>query len=319
MAEPIDQPIKNVHIRYYAAACRKLGIPYALDLRTRILRLTTKSGKNVFCYKASTPLNLQSAVSMSKDKREVHRLLEPLKLPIPVQLRIRDVETELLPFFDQYQKIVVKPADSHGGKGVTVLPVSSELQLAFNRARKESTIVLAEQYVSGQNYRLLVLDKKVLAVSLRKPPTIIGDGKTTLGTLFDDFNSENKANGLPRVPDSVRTWEIVEKQGFARASIPQLGQNVLLRLTANLSLGGTVLDVTEQCHDVYKQLAIDATSALGLRLAGIDLIAEDITQPGKPVFVLEANAAPGMRIHYKTADGAKLDVATSIISAIYEL
>lgn len=310
---------KNVHIRYYASICDKLKIPYTLDLKTRILRLTSTSGKSVFIYKASTPLNFQAAVSMSKDKREVHRLLEPMGLPVPVQIRVRNLQTELIPFFNQYKRIVIKPADSHGGKGVSVLPKESELELAFARARKESTIVLAEQYVMGQNYRFLVLDGKVLAVAFRKPPTVIGDGKTSIAILFEDFNTENKANGIPRVPDKPRTWEIVAKQGFSREDILPTGQELQLRFTANLSLGGTVNDVSKLCHDSYKKLASNAANALGLRLVGIDLIAEDISTPGKPVFVIEANAAPGLRIHYKCAEGAQLDVAAPIISAIHNL
>lgn len=313
------QTSKNVHIRYYASICDKLKIPYTLDLKTRILRLTSKSGKAVFIYKASTPLNTQSAVTMSKDKREVHRLLEPMGLPVPTQLRIRDIQKDLISFFEQYQQIVIKPADSHGGKGVTVLPNAGELELAFSRARKESNIVLAEQYVAGENYRFLVLDGKVLAVAYRKPPTIVGDGKTLVGTLFEDFNVENKANGIPRVPDKPRTWEIVAKQGYTREDILPIGQELQLRFTANLSLGGTVKDVSRQCHDSYKDLASSAAKALGLRLVGIDIIAEDISTPGKPVFIIEANAAPGLRIHYKCAEGAQLDVATPIISAIYNL
>jgi len=313
------QVIKNVHIRYYAATCNKLSIPYTLDLRTRILRIKTKTGKEVSCYKASTPLNTQSAVSMSKNKREVHRLLEPLGFPVPKQIRVKDVQLDLLPFFNQYKTIVVKPADSHGGKGVTVLPTENELALAFTRARKESSTVLAEQYVTGKNYRFLVLDDHVLAVALRQPPTIIGDGKTAITTLFEDFNMENKANGLPRVPDSIRTWEIVEKQGYTHNSIPPAGAPILLRLTANLSLGGTVHDVTATCDDSYKKIAVDVAQTLGLRLVGVDFIAEDITQPEKQAFIIEANAAPGMRIHYKSSEGAKLDVASAIISAVNEL
>jgi len=309
---------KNVHIRYYASICERLGIPYSLDLRTRILRLVTKTGKKVFCYKASTPLNTQAAVTASKNKLEVHRLLEPAGFPVPQQIRVRTFE-ELLPFFQDNQKIVVKPADSHGGKGVTVLPKEEELEVAFVRARKESNIVLAEEYVTGKNYRFLVLDGKVLAVALRQPPLVHGDGKTSLSTLLEDFNIENKANGLPKVPDSPYTWEIVAAQGFTRESTPPLGSEVLLRLTANLSLGGTVHDVTDNCAPAFNEIAVKATHALGLRLAGIDMISNDITNKNSPTYILEANAAPGMRIHYKCPKGAKRDVASHIISALYDL
>lgn len=309
---------RNVHIRYYADACERLNIPYSLSVRTRRLSLTTKSGKKVYCYKASTPLNFQASVTLSKDKFELHQALEPSGLPLPDQERIKNSD-ELRNFFSRHQKIVVKPADSHGGRGVTVLPSQEELESAWERARKESRIVIAEQYVAGKNYRFLVLNDKVLAIAFRQPPTIKGDGITNLETLFTDLNAENKAQGLPKIPDTPYTWKIVKDQGYSRDSIPPAGSEILLRLTANLSLGGTVQDVTDLCHPSYKQLAIEATKQLGLTFAGIDIIAEDISTPNKPAFIIEANAAPGLRIHYKSTNGKTADVAMQVISAIMEL
>ncbi|MCC7304418.1 ATP-grasp domain-containing protein [bacterium] len=320
MSQPITTgQIKNVHIRYYATACDELGIPYFLDLKTRRLHLKTKNGAAVFCYKASTPLNRQAAVTVSKNKLEVHRLLEPLNIPVPKQIRVKNIQKDLISFFAQNKNIVVKPADSHGGKGVTVLPEVDNLEAAYFRAHRESPIVLAETYVVGENYRFLVLDNEVLAISLRRPPTIIGDGITDIQTLFADLNMENKTQGLPQVPDSEYTWGIITAQGFDKSSILPIGKSIFLRLTANLSLGGTVDDVTETCDQSYKEIAIKVTKVLGLRFAGIDIIAEDLTEPNKAVFVIEANAAPGMRIHYKTEKGAQRNVAKIIMSAIYEL
>lgn len=316
--EPVEERIRNIHIKYYAAACTQLGIPFSLEFRTRILRITTKNGNNIFCYKAATPLNHQSSVTLSKDKHALHQALAPYNFPLPTQLRIKSTE-ELLRFFNEHRKIVVKPADSHGGKGVTVLPKEFELEAAFERARKHSSIIISETYMSGRNYRLLVLDDNVLAVSLRLPPLIIGDGKTDIQTLLDDFNIENKAKGMPKVPDSSYTWSIVASQGFQKNEVPPVGKEILLRLTANLSLGGSIKDVTSECDPSYKELAVRVAKQLGLRLVGIDLIAEDITLPNKPVIVLEANAAPGLRIHYKDPNGEKLHVALPIISAINEL
>lgn len=309
---------KNVHIRYYAEACEKMNIPYTLSVRSRKLSLVTHSGKAVYFYKASTPLNFQAAVTLSKDKHELHQALEPYNFPLPEQKRIKQPE-ELLEFFQTHQKIVVKPADSHGGRGVTVLPSEAELENAWQRARKESRIVIAEKFVSGKNYRFLVLNDEVLAVAYRRPPTITGDGSTQLETLFADFNTENKAQGLPRVPDTPYTWKIIEDQGFTKQSIPAAGTEILLRLTANLSLGGTVEDVTDSCDLFYKKIAIEATKALGLTFAGIDIIAEDISTPDKEAYVIEANPAPGLRIHYKSANGSVREVAHKVIIAVMGL
>ncbi|WKZ23636.1 MAG: sugar-transfer associated ATP-grasp domain-containing protein [Candidatus Dojkabacteria bacterium] len=307
--------IRNAHIRTYAQACDELGIPYKLGLKTRQLYLTTKSGSNVYIYKAATPLNSQSSVILAKKKQAVHQLLDEQGISVPKQIRIK-TEQDLEKFIDEIKDIVVKPADSSGGKGITVLPARKDIHNAFTHARKYSRQVLAEQYVSGENYRFLVLDGSVIAVALRTPPRIIGDGVSTLRALFNDKNTENRSQGLPKIPDSSITWDIVKTQGFTETDIVPAGTQISLRLTANLSLGGSVTDVTEDCLDEYKELAIAAAKTVGLRLAGIDIIAENIATAGRPAFVIETNGAPGMRIHYKDWKGAERKVGKKIVEQI---
>ena len=320
MEEPqLSQKIRNVHIRYYAAACDTLGIPYTLDFNTRMLRMKTLKGNAIYCYRASTPLNLQASVTLAKDKHVLHRYLEPAGFPVPKQIKVKSVDEDLLPFFKEFQKIVVKPSDAHGGIGVTVLPKEQDLVAAFERAKRSGTTVIAEEYITGNNYRFLVLGNKVIAISLRLPPLVRGDGRTDLATLISDYNLENKALGLPKVPDSPYTLSIIQSQGFTLESVPPMGKEVLLRLTANLSLGGTIKDVSATCDESYKKIAVDVAKHLNLRLVGIDIISPYIDKPNAPAYVIEANPAPGMRIHYKDPEGAKLKVAEQIVSAMTTL
>ncbi len=310
--------IPNVHTRIYVSACEKLKLPYRLSLNNHALWIRTKSGKEVLCYKAATPLNLVPQALLSKNKRDTTLTLSKAGLPTPPQTKIKDLQSLEL-FHRTYKQIVVKPIDGHGGKGITVLPKENELPESLNRAHKISKKVIAEKFVVGKNYRFLVLDGKVLAVSLRNPPLIKGDGQTKVRTLIDDYNMENHAKGLPQVPMNTYTWSIVEAQGYKPNDVLPKEVEVYLRLTANLSLGGTVADVTDECDQSYKDLAVTATKIAGFRLAGIDIISPYIDKPGAEAYIIETNVDPGMRIHYKEEKAAKRDVAVEIMKAIGDL
>lgn len=318
--ETPQQPVKvrNVHTKIFVKACESLEIPHRVVFDTHAVWVATQKGSEALMYKAVSPLNSAVYSKLSRNKRETIFTLKRAGVPVPEQSRIKTFE-DLELFFKIHPFLVVKPIDSHGGKGVTVLPKQSELKEAYNRSLHVSTKMIAEEFVPGQNYRFLVLDDRVLAVALRLPPFVVGDGKTTVGTLIDDYNAEAKAKGVPSVPMTSYTWQVVENQGFKKIDIPASGVQIYLRLTANLSLGGTVKDVTATVHESYKELAVKAAKAVHLRLAGIDVIAQDLTKPGADCRVIETNAAPGMRIHYKDPEGAKLEVAKDIVVAVSQL
>jgi cyanophycin synthetase len=318
--ETTQQPVKirNVHTKVFARVCEELGIPHRVVFDTHAMWVTTKSGGEALMYKAVSPLNSTVYSKLSKNKRETIFTLKKAGVPVPEQIRIKSFD-DLELFYKIHPKLVVKPIDSHGGKGVTVLPKQSELKAAYDRSLHVSTKMIAEEFIPGQNYRFLVLDDRVLAVALRLPPFIVGDGVTSISTLVDDYNVEAKTKGVPPVPMTSYTWLVVENQGYKKSDIPPNGVKIYLRLTANLSLGGTVKDVTSTVHESYKELAVQAAKAVHLRLAGIDFIAQDLTKPGADCRVIETNAAPGMRIHYKDAEGVKLDVAREIVKAVAEL
>lgn len=310
--------IKNVHTKVYAAACDRLNISYRVALNTHALFINKKNGGEALLYKAITPLNQSAYGALSKNKRDTTLTLARAGVPVPIQERVATIE-ELTTFFKKHKRIVVKPIDSHGGKGITVLPSEFELQEALNRALHVSKKVVVETYVTGLNYRFLVLDGNVLAVALRLPPFVTGDGKTTLRTLAEDYNTVNRSKGIPETPLNTYTWSIIAAQGFSPDSIPEVGRQIYIRLTANLSQGGSVKDVTLTVHESYKAIASAAAKASGLRICGIDIISPYIDQPGADAYVIETNAAPGMRIHYKDENGAKLGIAEKVVTAIYEL
>jgi cyanophycin synthetase len=310
--------VRNVHTKVFARVCEDLKIPYRVVFDTHALWVSTKSGKEELMYKAISPLNATAYSKLSKNKRETIFTLKKAGIPVPEQIRIKTFEDIEL-FYKIHPKLVIKPIDSSGGKGVIVLPKENELQDAYNRALIVSKKIIAEEFIPGMNYRFLVLDDKVLAVALRLPPFIIGDGKSSVRTLIEDYNLENKRRGIPIVKLNSYTWQVVENQGFRPDGILPVGKQLYTRLTANLSQGGSIKDVTATIDESYKVLAISAAKTVHLRLAGIDVISTDLTKPGNDCRVIETNAAPGMRIHYKDESGAKLDVAKDIVKAVAKL
>ena len=220
-------------------------------------------------------------------------------------------------FFEKHQTIVIKPYNGMGGQGVTVLPKESELEQAIHFAREYSDIVIAENYIVGENYRFLVLNGRVISVVHRIPPHIIADGMTTIENQLNDRNLILSQKKIPAIQLSSETLRVLAAQGFTPQSIPAAGTKVTLRLTANLSKGATTVDITETVPEAAKEMAVIAAQTLGLKIAGIDIIAANLNDP-QTVYVIEVNAAPGLKMHYLEPKGIARDVATEIIRAVWE-
>lgn len=308
----------NGYIKQYAKVCDDLGIKYEFYGRLKSwLILTKKNGKPAFIYKSGTPLNQHNANRVTRSKRMTTTLLQAHKVPTPQQFVAESAET-VTQLFHTYKDIVVKPLDSKGGNGVTVLPKETELEQAFKESQKFSKTTLVETFVSGFNYRFLVLDGVVLSAILRKPPFIIGNGIATVEQLLTELNIQNTAHNIPTVKMGFETERVVAAQGYTLQSVLEDQKMIFVRLTANLSQGSTTEDITDTVHEKHRQVAIEAAAALGLRFAGVDIICEDITSEKSVSYVIEVNTSPGLKMHYYEEKGAKRNVAQTIIKAIWE-
>lgn len=193
--------------------------------------------------------------------------------------------------------LIIKPNDMSQGTLVTRVNDDVELRTVAAEIFKVTNVALAQPICKGSDYRVVVLDDAVVAAYQRLPLSVTGDGRTTIAALMADKQKHFTAVGRGDVIHfhDPRIGAVLKSQGLTLASQPAVGQTVRLLDNANLSTGGDAVDVTETIHQTYRDIAVRAARALNLRVAGIDFLAPDITQPAGDYVIIEVNAAPGLR------------------------
>lgn len=221
--------------------------------------------------------------------------------------------------------VVVKPFDANQGKGVTLgITGRSEMTQAFKEAITFSRAVIVEKYITGRDFRVLVVGGKVAAVAERIPPFITGDGLHSIKQLVE-LENRNPLRGnehekpLTRIKLDNSALRVLLKDGKNENDIPVVGEKVFLRHNGNLSTGGTARDCTDEIHPYNAGIAVRAAGLLELDIAGIDITAEDISQPivRQDGAVIEVNAAPGLRMHLYPTEGEPRNVAADILDMLY--
>ena len=193
-------------------------------------------------------------------------------------------------------------------------------------AKSESKIgtIIVERYYQGNDYRVLVVDGKVVAVAQRVPAHVIGDGRSNLVELVEETNLDPRRgsgheNMLTRIEIDRNSIDILKQQGYRLESIPKKGDICYLKATANLSTGGIAIDKTDEIHPENIWIAERAAQIIGLDIAGIDITAPDISRPLREVdgVIVEVNAAPGLRMHIHPNEGKPRNVAVPIVNMLY--
>lgn len=275
-----------------------------------------------------TPFDDPVTLMLAGNKILVHRLLMDRGLPIPRHLpftlrSIQSAENFLERTAGEY---VVKPAKNTGaGAGVTTgVATRSRLWRAAARAATYGRDLLIEEQVQGDNYRLLYLDGILLDAVVRKPPRVIGDGLATVRELIHALNRERSRAGhavaqvLVTIDrDAIHT---LAKQGLTLSTVPAKGQEVVIKTVINDNAGPENETVTHQlCTDIIAA-GSTAASAVGVRLAGVDIITPDPSRPLSETggVVLEVNTAPGFYFHYRKS-GEPFPVAQHVLASIFGL
>ncbi len=254
---------------------------------------------------------------IASDKSLTSRLLDESGICVPKHSIVESLSEALAAWRQLNRQVVVKPLCGHQGKGVTVGVHSvRELDAALRTAQVYGKRVMLEQQVRGREYRLLVVDGKMVACAERIPAYVRGDGYSSIRELIDRVNRDvRRGDGhdkeLTKITVDASVRAVLAKAGYTLASVVPCGEIVYLRHSANLSTGGTAVDVTDIVHPSTRRLAERVAAIVGLDIAGIDVIASDIACEG--VTVIEVNAAPGIRMHHSPAAGRSRDVAGAII------
>lgn len=201
-------------------------------------------------------------------------------------------------FLDDHDELVVKPTRGEGGRGITVgVRDPDGLDRALGAARAEHTGVLLEARQPGDDLRVLVIGGEVAAASIRRAPTVIGDGSSTVGELTAVLSAQREAatDGSSTVPIDAATEEVVSSQGVTLDHVLEQGRRLAVRRTANLHTGGTMQDVTDELHPALADVAVRVCTLVGLPVGGVDLIVASPRQAHHTI--IEVNEQPGLANH----------------------
>lgn len=284
-------------------------------------------GKHRRLIQATTTSNTSDiGVQIVRDKEVTKRILGNASIPVPAGRLVETKEEAFRAFQELGEGIVVKPFDGNHGRGVT-LNVSSEEELsrAYDLARCESSAVLIEEYFKGRDYRIVLVDGKMVAASERIPAHVIGDGKSTIQELVDRENQNPLRGEGHEKPLTLITFDecsllYLERKGIHLDHIPDQNEVIYLRDTANLSTGGLARDVTDFVHTEIKTMCERAARLVNLDVCGLDLVLEDIEKPliDQKGGVIEVNAGPGIRMHHYPSAGKSRDVGAAIIGSLFK-
>lgn len=265
------------------------------------------------------------SVDIACDKNLTKKILKEACLPVADGMMVYDILDALEAAHEIGYPVVVKPKDGNQGKGVSVNIMSdSELVKAYKIARRYSRDVLVERFISGKDYRVLVVGENVVAVSQRIPPSVTGDGTSSIKQLVE-MENENPDRGIDHekplteiIIDEI-SLAALAKRGLSPDSILKEGERLYLRENANLSTGGIAKDCTDLIHPLNIELAVKAASLIGLDIAGVDITTPDISKPivESCGVIIEVNAAPGIRMHHYPAEGKPRNAAKSIVDMLY--
>ncbi|HKQ57739.1 MAG TPA: cyanophycin synthetase [Candidatus Eisenbacteria bacterium] len=265
------------------------------------------------------------AVEIASDKEETNRILGDLGLPVPHQRLVYGEEEAAKESVKLGFPVVVKPYNGNHGRGVSLdLRDPGHVREAYHKAREHSRAVVVEQFITGRDYRMLVVDGKLIAVAERVPGHVIGDGARTVEELVEETNKDPRRGighekVLTRLELDHQAERCLRDKGYTRTSVPAAGEMVTLRLTGNLSTGGTAIDVTDAVHPDNAEMAVRAIKAIGLDVGGVDFISPDIAQSYREAggAICEVNAAPGFRMHVAPSEGKPRDVAGPVMEMLF--
>lgn len=265
------------------------------------------------------------AVDIACNKELTKKMLSNASIPVAKGDIVID-EEDLKKCIDRIGfPIVLKPLDGNHGKGASINVKTLEDALAgLEFAKKYSRKIIVERFITGYDFRVLVINNRVVAAAQRVPAHVKGDGINTINKLIETENLDPRRgygheNVLTEITVDRDTTDLLDKMGYTLDTIPKKGEVVYLKSTANLSTGGTSIDVTDMMHPENIFLSERISRVIGLDVCGIDIMAENLTQPLKENggVILEVNAAPGFRMHLAPSEGLPRNVAAPVIDMLY--
>ena len=283
-------------------------------------------GKNQVRFRATmTDRTSSIAVDLAGNKDETKKMLQEAAIPVAKGMCIKD-ESEVDTVIAKVGfPLVFKPLDGNHGKGASInVKTEAEARAAFDHAKKYSRRIIVEKFITGYDFRILVINNKFTAAALREPAHVIGDGVSTIQQLIDTENKDPRRgygheNVLTEISIDKETNDELAKNKYTLDTILEKSVKCYLKGTANLSTGGTSTDVTDIVHPHNIFIFERISRIIGLDICGVDIMATNLSEPLEVTggVVLEVNAAPGFRMHLAPANGLPRNVAAPVIDMLY--
>jgi cyanophycin synthetase len=305
-------------------AAEKRGIPF---LRLDDLNLVQlgygANARKIQATIASTTRFLGVEIAGNKDTTKA--ILGFHGVPVPGGDVTRDVEEGLRIAARIGWPVVVKPLDASHGRGiVTNIRTEEEFRTAFEDAKEYRQSIIVERFLPGRDYRLLVINHKLVAAAERVPAHVTGDGTHTIEQLVETANEDpRRGYGHEKVLTKIKidsaTLRLLHLRGMTPESVPEAGEAILLKTTANLSTGGTSVDITDRVHPHNIEMAERISRLVDLNIAGIDIVAPDLETPvlENGGGIVEVNAAPGFRMHTAPTIGKPRPVGEAVVDMLF--
>ena len=283
-------------------------------------------GRNLRRIQATiTDFTSSIGVEIAQDKDDTKRVLSNIGLPVPGGDVVTTEDGAVEVAKEIGYPVILKPLDASHGRGISPrLDSEADVRRAWPLAKEHGRRIVVEQFAVGNDHRVLVVDGRVVACAERVPAHVKGDGRHTIRELITIENADPRrgvghSKILTKLPCDHVTEAFLKEHGRTLETIPEPGEVVLLRATANLSTGGTSIDRTEEMHPDNVTACQMAAGAVGLDIAGIDVITPDISVPFREnrAVIIEVNAAPGVRMHTHPSEGKPRNVGAPIIDMLY--
>ncbi|MBU0996102.1 MAG: N-acetylglutaminylglutamine synthetase [Proteobacteria bacterium] len=305
---PINEPLfvtqlpednMNPYAGIIIEEARKRGISIdIIDEENGYFKLD-HGGRSIICRESLSELTSAVAMSRCDDKRITNSVLKKGELSVPRQLMASDTDFNVnLEALERLGRVVVKPARGEQGNGISVdIKKEKDLKHAISLAKHFCNDVIIEEYVEGLDLRVIVIDYKVVAAAIRKPPEIVGTGTHTVKKLLEKYNRRRMAAtaGESKVPFDDETKRCIASQGYNLNSVLPSGKKLPVRKTANLHTGGTIHDVTGNLNKELVKAAEKAATLLNIPVTGLDFCVPDMTKDH--YVIIEANERPGLANH----------------------
>ncbi|MEO5777400.1 MAG: cyanophycin synthetase [Flavobacterium sp.] len=296
------------------------------------IRLGTNSlvqlgyGINQMRFQATITCKTSSiAVDIACNKEQTKKMLDAASIPVAnggICVDEEDLDEVIRKIG---YPIVLKPLDGNHGKGASInVKTREEAVEGLAYAKKYSHRIIVEKFITGYDFRVLIINNKLVAAAKREPAHVRGNGKQTIQELIEETNKDPRRgygheNVLTQIDVDRDTTDLLEKLNYTLETVPKKDEVVYLKSTANLSTGGTSIDVTDMMHPENIFLCERISRVIGLDVCGVDIMAENLTQPLKENggCILEVNAAPGFRMHLAPSEGLPRNVAAPVIDMLY--